>query len=239
MKRMKVLLQKTVLETYIREDSKLIHLVINDEEIITTETHPFYVNNRGFVNAGELKVGDELLDPNKNILLVENFDVELTGKPVTVYNFQVEDYHTYHVSGFGVLVHNADDTYSRLRKVSPDAKAKKAVNSVDGKKTDPIYGYEVDTLEADHIMPLKEITEQPGFDQLSFEDQKAIANLEENFMGLGKRTNASKGAKPISAWSGHSKLGAISEEAQQFLNQKDEAARAAIAKAISERLGKK
>ena len=45
-----------------------------------------------------------------------------------------------------------------------------------------------------------------------------------------KQTNASKGAKPISAWSGHSKLGAISEEAQQFLNQKDEAARAAIAK---------
>lgn len=37
MKRMKVLLQKTVLEIYIREDSKLIHLVINGEEIITTE----------------------------------------------------------------------------------------------------------------------------------------------------------------------------------------------------------
>lgn len=55
------------------------------------------------------------------------------------------------------------------------------------KKPDPIYGYEVDTLEADHIMPLKEITEQSGFDQLSFEDQKAIANLEENFMGLGKQ----------------------------------------------------
>ena len=55
------------------------------------------------------------------------------------------------------------------------------------KKTAPIYGYEVDTLEADHIMPLKEITEQSGFDQLSFEDQKAIANLEENFMGLGKQ----------------------------------------------------
>ena len=55
------------------------------------------------------------------------------------------------------------------------------------KKTDPISGYEVDTLEADHIMPLKEITEQSGFDQLSFEDQKAIANLEENFMGLGKQ----------------------------------------------------
>lgn len=103
------------------------------------------------------------------------------------------------------------------------------------KKTDPIYGYEVDTLEADHIMPLKEITEQSGFDQLSFEDQKAICKFRRKLYGTWK-TNASKGAKSISAWSGHSKLGAISEEAQQFLNQKDEAARAAIAKAISERL---
>ena len=45
--------------------------MINGKEIITTETHPFYVNDRGFVNAGELAVGDELLDSNKNILLVE------------------------------------------------------------------------------------------------------------------------------------------------------------------------
>ena len=42
--------------------------MINGEEIVTTETHPFYVNDRGFVNAGELAVGDELLDSNKNIL---------------------------------------------------------------------------------------------------------------------------------------------------------------------------
>ena len=109
--------EKTVLETYIREDSKLIHLMINGEEIITTETHPFYVNNRGFVNAGELIVGDELLEVNGNVLLVENFDVELTEEPVKVYNFQVEDFHTYHVSGFGVLVHNAGKDYSRRERM--------------------------------------------------------------------------------------------------------------------------
>ena len=85
--------EKTVVETYIREDNKLIHLVINGEEIVTTETHPFYVNNRGFVNAGELKVGDELLDPNGNIVLIECYDVELTDKPVTVYNF--DEYRVY------------------------------------------------------------------------------------------------------------------------------------------------
>ncbi len=100
--------EKRVLETYIREDSKLIHLVINGEEIITTETHPFYVQSRGFVEAGKLLVGDKLLDVNGNVILVENFDVELTEEPVTVYNFQVEDFHTYYVGECGVWVHNAE-----------------------------------------------------------------------------------------------------------------------------------
>ena len=99
---------KTVLETYIREVTTLVHLTVNGEEIVTTVDHPFYVKNQGFIKAGELIVGDELLDVNGNVLLVENFDVELTDKPVKVYNFQVEDFHTYYVGCFYVLVHNAD-----------------------------------------------------------------------------------------------------------------------------------
>lgn len=82
--------------------------MINGEEIITTETHPFYVNNRGFVNAGELKVGDELLDSDGEVLFVENYTVELTKDLITVYNFQVEDFHTYYVGECGVWVHNAE-----------------------------------------------------------------------------------------------------------------------------------
>ena len=81
--------------------------MINSEEIITTVDHPFYVKNQGFVKAGELIVGDELLDVNGNVLLVEKFNVELTDEPTTVYNFQVEDFHTYYVGGFRILVHNA------------------------------------------------------------------------------------------------------------------------------------
>ena len=88
--------------------------MINGEEIITTETHPFYVKNQGFIKAGELIVGDKLLDSNCNVLLVENHSVELTDEPTTVYNFQVEDFHTYHVCTLGVLVHNAGD-YSNLK----------------------------------------------------------------------------------------------------------------------------
>jgi hypothetical protein len=99
---------KTVPETYIKEVTTLVHLNVNGEEIITTVDHPFYVKNQGFIKAGELIVGDELLDVNGNVLLVENFDIELTDKPVKVYNFQVEDFHTYHVGENGVWVHNAN-----------------------------------------------------------------------------------------------------------------------------------
>ena len=94
--------------------------MINGEEIVTTETHPFYVNDRGFVNEGELAIGDELLDSNCNVILVEHFDVELTEKPVTVYNFQVEDFHTYHVCTLGVLVHNASRKYSSTKEFNEE-----------------------------------------------------------------------------------------------------------------------
>ncbi len=66
------------------------------------------MNNKGFVQAGELKVGDELVDVNNNILLIKDYTVEITEEPTTVYNFQVEDFHTYHVGSFGILVHNAN-----------------------------------------------------------------------------------------------------------------------------------
>lgn len=95
-------------------------MAINGEEIVTTETHPFYVNDRGFVNEGELAIGDELLDSNCNVILVENFDVELTEKPVTVYNFQVEDFQTYHVCTLGVLVHNASRKYSSTKEFNEE-----------------------------------------------------------------------------------------------------------------------
>ena len=121
---------KTVLETYIREVTTLVHLTVNGEEIVTTVDHPFYVQGRGFVEAGKLLVGDKLLDVNGNILLVEKFYIELTEKPVTVYNFQVEDFHTYHVSEFGLLVHNAGG-YERSQKYSNNWSDESLSNTVD------------------------------------------------------------------------------------------------------------
>ena len=100
--------EKNVLETYVRQVDKLVHLTINDEEIVTTVDHPFYVQNRGFINAGNLLVGDTLISVNGEDLVIEKFFIEETEEPVDVYNFQVEDYHTYFVGESNVWVHNAN-----------------------------------------------------------------------------------------------------------------------------------
>jgi len=59
--------------------------------ITTTADHPFYVKNAGFVNAGDLRVGDKLLDGNCDVLIIESAQREVTETPVKVYNFQVEE----------------------------------------------------------------------------------------------------------------------------------------------------
>ena len=97
---------KTVLETYVRKVDKLVHLTINGEEIVTTDNHPFYVQGRGFINAGSLLVGDKLISVNGEDLFVEKHYIEETDVPVDVYNFQVEDHHTYFVGECCAWVHN-------------------------------------------------------------------------------------------------------------------------------------
>ena len=102
-----------VLDTYIREVDKLVHLTIHNETLITTVDHPFYVNGQGFVIAEELCIGSQLMDAQGNICCVEQiFHEELCDEKRKVYNFQVDDYHTYHVGYQKILVHNADYDFS-------------------------------------------------------------------------------------------------------------------------------
>ena len=49
---------------------------------------------------------------NGEDLVIENFFIEEVAEPVDVYNFQVEDYHTYFVGDCAVWVHNAENYLS-------------------------------------------------------------------------------------------------------------------------------
>ena len=100
--------EKVVVETYVRETGRLVHLRVGGELISTTPNHPFWVRGRGFFSAGELQAGEELLTAAGEGCRIENVRQEIVESPERVYNFQVEGFHSYHVGSIGVLVHNAD-----------------------------------------------------------------------------------------------------------------------------------
>jgi hypothetical protein len=97
---------KPVVETYVNKTSELVRLLVNGEEIITTPSHPFYSPVKGWTDAVRLRAGDILFLVNGEYVVVEQVQHEILEAPITVYNFQVADYHTYYVSSNGLLVHN-------------------------------------------------------------------------------------------------------------------------------------
>ena len=97
---------KTVEETYINETDELIHVHVNGETISATPSHPFYVDKLGWTLAKNLRAGDIFVLSNGEFVVVEWVQHEILESPVKVYNFKVEDFHTYFVGESSVLVHN-------------------------------------------------------------------------------------------------------------------------------------
>lgn len=98
---------KRVVQTFVNQTDELVHLTINGETITTTPTHPFYKAKQGWFRADPLRAGDILVTVNGEFVILEQVQHELLEAPINVYNFEVEDFHTYFVGDDdGVLVHN-------------------------------------------------------------------------------------------------------------------------------------
>ncbi|MBN8628237.1 MAG: hypothetical protein J0M17_22385 [Planctomycetes bacterium] len=99
---------KAIEEVFVRR-GLILEVTVAGQTIGTTAEHPFYVFQRGWTPAGELKVGDLLATADGRYLPVEK--LHQTGNLETVYNFRVADHHTYFVAdqhwGFEVWVHNS------------------------------------------------------------------------------------------------------------------------------------
>ena len=111
---------KQVAQTFKRETDELVHVTYSGGTITTTPTHPFYVAQKGWTAAIELRAGDMLVTVNGEYVIVEKVQHELLETPVSVYNFEVEDYHTYYVGGTSVLVHNECGRPMSPKKVGDD-----------------------------------------------------------------------------------------------------------------------
>lgn len=97
---------KRVVRIFRNETYEWLHLTVNGEEIICTQTHPFYSPVKGWIAACELKAGDILVTLNGEYVVLEVIQHELLESPEITYNFEVEDFHTYYVGAISVLVHN-------------------------------------------------------------------------------------------------------------------------------------
>ncbi len=107
---------KQVVQTFVNKTTELIHVYVNGEEIITTPEHPFYVPQLGWTEAIQLRAGDRLQLLNGEYVIIEQVQHELLEAPIYVYNFEVEDFHTYYVGENGALVHNLCKATSSIKK---------------------------------------------------------------------------------------------------------------------------
>ncbi len=97
---------KKVVRLFKNKTKKWIHIFADKEEIICTGEHPFYIKGRGFVKAESIFEKEEVILYNGNTSIISKIEIEYLEKEEETYNFEVEDYHTYYVSKYGVLVHN-------------------------------------------------------------------------------------------------------------------------------------
>ena len=98
----------TVVKTFIHEDTEIYEIYINDEIIKVTPHHRFYVerNNKfEWIEVKDILLTDKLFC-NENKLITIN-KIEHKKETNVVYNFEVQNNHTYFVSNKNILVHNA------------------------------------------------------------------------------------------------------------------------------------
>lgn len=118
--------ENMVEEAFIRDSAEIVKVKVNNETITTTPEHPFYVAQKGFTNAIELRAGDILWTVNGEYVVVEQIQHEILESPVTVYNFRVSNNHTYFVGNNGVGVHNTGCTPSSGNNVKFGSDSKSA-----------------------------------------------------------------------------------------------------------------
>ncbi|WP_157683578.1 polymorphic toxin-type HINT domain-containing protein [Microlunatus soli] len=97
---------RRVIDTYVHENIPTYDVETTAGTVTSTEEHPFYVQGKGWIPVRDLQPGDRLVDPKGSE--VDVVAVTATGETATVYNFNVDELHSYHVQAgeTWVRVHN-------------------------------------------------------------------------------------------------------------------------------------
>jgi len=94
-----------VMQVMTNTTNELVLIGLDGEIIKATPNHPF-LSKRGAINAGDLRVGDNLLSMDIKYIEVQSVKRIDCETPITTYNLCVENNHTYFVGYSGIAVHN-------------------------------------------------------------------------------------------------------------------------------------
>ena len=106
---------KKVISKFERTTREIVSIDINGEKLNTTPEHPVYVLDRGWVKAKDLCIHDKVKLANEQIDCITGIQHKKYKNDIIVYNFEVDDFHTYYVGEKSVLVHNAACGLNNLR----------------------------------------------------------------------------------------------------------------------------
>ncbi len=143
---------KTVTDTIVHYNKRVLRLELVDaqghpEVLGVTGNHPFWVHNRGWTKAEDLLDGDEIFSSRGGWVKVGS--ASWFAHSQTVYNLEVDGFHTYFVGASGAWVHNGGcvdpyelepthgRTYSNrewrdfLKEVDSDGEIKQAIKYVE------------------------------------------------------------------------------------------------------------
>lgn len=233
---------KPILTKHERFTQQMLSLELPTGEFIrVTPEHRFFCNDE-WIEAGNLKAGDLLHLKGGDYTTV--ISIETLPHYEKVYNFDIEGNENYYVTEDGILVHNGygerqitQADYDELRDLTPSSSIRRQVNEgVTLPMKDPaLPGLEITkNLHADHIVSMDEITRMDGFGRLTREQQLAVLNNPDNFIGLSQTANTSKGSKSFEEWLEYKKGGIkVDENFRQGMIKRSEELRESLQEQIN------
>lgn len=100
---------RRVVRTFVNENKAILQIALTSasgerEALQATYEHPFWTRERGWTAARDLRVGEHALQRTGGFATVSG--VHALPERADVFNFEVEEHHTYFVGEGGVWVHN-------------------------------------------------------------------------------------------------------------------------------------
>ena len=175
---------KRVVRTFLNEKDELVHVQVNGETITCTTEHPFYVQGKGWLAAKDLKLNDKLELQNGEDAFVDAIRREKLPEPIQVFNFEVEDFHTYYVGAGCVLVHNLCSNHGK-------GWGSKRRNHWRNRANNPQRSKWYDAFDPENIKRMRRGSAPIGYDGKSVQLHhcKGILNDIDDFIEIGSKAH--------------------------------------------------